>query len=292
MKIVLATDGSADAEYAAQFLSRIPHHEPMELTVVTTVFIPEVAASSASDSWLPEFKQEQQDTVLEHFEHIKTMFEGADVELRHTIATGHVGHSITEAAEAAGADLIVLGAKGHSAVNRILLGSVSDFVATHATCSVLVVRRQEGDTAENIRVTIAHDGSTASDAALDQFALFKWGSSTAVHLLNVVPIVRTFRQDLFPEMVLERAKQREQAQISAERASERVKHVAPKIEPNVIESEHVGESIINFAEVQGSNLIVMGEHHRNPLARLMLGSVSRYVLRHAGCSVWISREKE
>ncbi len=38
------------------------------------------------------------------------------------------------------ADVIVLGAIGHSAVFRILLGSTADYVANHASCSVLIAR--------------------------------------------------------------------------------------------------------------------------------------------------------
>jgi nucleotide-binding universal stress UspA family protein len=39
-----------------------------------------------------------------------------------------------------GADLIMLGAHGRRGLERLLLGSVSDFVARHAKCSVEIVR--------------------------------------------------------------------------------------------------------------------------------------------------------
>lgn len=292
MKIVLATDGSENAEFAARILSHIPHKNPIDLTVLTTVYVPD-AGASASEAWLPAFKQEQYDTAQEHFDHVAKMFAGADVTLHHRIAEGHVGHSITEAAEAIDADLIVLGAKGHSAVNRILLGSVSDFVATQAKCSVLVVRppAEEAESEEIIRVTIAHDNSMESNAALDQFAEFEWGKMVQGHVLSVVPIIRTFRQDLFPDMVFERAKQRDEATKAAERAAEKTHQVAPNLKAEVVESEHVGEAIIDFSKDHVSNLILVGEHQRSALGRLMLGSVSRYVLRHAECSVWIARPK-
>ena len=42
------------------------------------------------------------------------------------------------------ADLIVIGAHGADALERFLIGSVSDAVARHAPCSVQIVRQAEG----------------------------------------------------------------------------------------------------------------------------------------------------
>jgi nucleotide-binding universal stress UspA family protein len=58
---------------------------------------------------------------------------------------GDAGDAITAAAEAEGADLIVVGTHGRSTVGRFLLGSVSDHVVHHATCPVLVVRPPDDD---------------------------------------------------------------------------------------------------------------------------------------------------
>src|SRR5262245_58005402 len=53
---------------------------------------------------------------------------------------GDPGESIIEAAEAEGADMIVVGSHGRGAVGRFLIGSVSDHVVRNAPCPVLVVR--------------------------------------------------------------------------------------------------------------------------------------------------------
>jgi nucleotide-binding universal stress UspA family protein len=47
---------------------------------------------------------------------------------------------ICDLAKAWGADLIVLGRRGHKGLSEILLGSVSNYVLHHAPCSVLVVQ--------------------------------------------------------------------------------------------------------------------------------------------------------
>jgi nucleotide-binding universal stress UspA family protein len=54
--------------------------------------------------------------------------------------TGEPGQGIVAAAEAEGADLIVVGTRGLDRAGRFLLGSVSDYVVDHARCPVLVSR--------------------------------------------------------------------------------------------------------------------------------------------------------
>ena len=56
------------------------------------------------------------------------------------VLSGSPKRVILEDAEAFGADLIVVGSHGHGMLDRFLLGSVSQAVALHATCSVEIVR--------------------------------------------------------------------------------------------------------------------------------------------------------
>ena len=53
---------------------------------------------------------------------------------------------ILKGADALGADLIVVGSHGHGHFQRFLLGSVSQAVALHATCSVEIVRSPKART--------------------------------------------------------------------------------------------------------------------------------------------------
>jgi nucleotide-binding universal stress UspA family protein len=48
---------------------------------------------------------------------------------------------LCSAAEKHRADLLVLGSHGYGAVKRALLGSVSDYCAHHAHCSVMIVKQ-------------------------------------------------------------------------------------------------------------------------------------------------------
>jgi len=61
------------------------------------------------------------------------------------IHKGYAKRVILDEAEQWGANLIVLGSHGYSGFKRLLLGSVSQAVATHAKCSVEIVRGPEHD---------------------------------------------------------------------------------------------------------------------------------------------------
>ncbi len=66
------------------------------------------------------------------------------VEISSVVQEGWAGRELLAAAE--GADLLVVGSRGHGAVMGLLLGSVSEYCVTHASCPVVVVRhgRDEG----------------------------------------------------------------------------------------------------------------------------------------------------
>ena len=64
----------------------------------------------------------------------------AGVAVEFLVWEGEPGPAIIEAAEAERADLLVVGTRGRSRVERMVLGSVSDHVVRHAPCPVLIVR--------------------------------------------------------------------------------------------------------------------------------------------------------
>jgi nucleotide-binding universal stress UspA family protein len=126
---------------------------------------------------------------------------------------------------------------------------------------------------------------------LNQLKKFDWGSNSDGQLLSVVPVFRFYRQDLVPSALEHRAQQRTAAMQHADKAIEELSNHSPKFTSSVIEAEHIGEAIVDFLHSHSTDLVVVGGGQHTSLGRFVLGSVSRYILRHANCSVWIARER-
>jgi nucleotide-binding universal stress UspA family protein len=287
-KVLLATDGSPFADDAAKFLAHLPHDEKLELYVLTVLDDPSVARGYAASVSMQELVEREKETARKAYESIETMFAGSNATLHSIVKEGHRGETIVEVAKQKDVDLIVVGARGHSMVSRLVLGSTSDFVATHAHCSVVVIRSTGFLTADRpLRIVVGYEQSGPAQAALEEFAEISWGRQTDVHLVTVVSYMTGLLNEVVPdpEPLLDAARE------VVERAAKQLRSSAPNTVGDVVASEHAGEGLVRYAEEHQSDLLVVGETQRSPLGRFLLGSFSRYVLRHAPCSVWISRNR-
>ncbi len=146
-KVLLGVDGSTCSEDAANWLLRLPL--PAESTVRLVTVIPPmddiVRASRMVPLPLAEdpvgLDQRLRDEAQQRLESLAAPFEQTGRKVDAEVRGGHGALGLLEAAEEWGADLIVVGAHGLSAIDRFLLGSVSEHVLRHAPCSVLVVKQ-------------------------------------------------------------------------------------------------------------------------------------------------------
>ena len=82
--------------------------------------------------------------------------------------------AIIEKARSWNADLIWVGAQGHSGTGRLILGSVSQRVVADASCSARVARGSMGKANTPVKLIIGIDGSHDSEIALQQVAARDW----------------------------------------------------------------------------------------------------------------------
>jgi nucleotide-binding universal stress UspA family protein len=89
--------------------------------------------------YAPELESEEK-PAYDLVERVAKELRSAEFTTDTAVETGDVRESIIDAAAAWHADLIVVGSHGQSGLRLFLLGSVAEFVARHATCSVEIVR--------------------------------------------------------------------------------------------------------------------------------------------------------
>lgn len=290
MKVLLATDGSKSAEDAAGLLARLPHTQPLILTVLAVKYFPGFQSNIDHAEWVRVGgEQFSMNKSKEACKRIEAMFQGADVQVESLVLEGHPGITIVEQAKSRDVDLIVVGAQGHSFFERAILGSVSDFVATHASCSVLVVRpdglTQSGS--PKLDICIAYDDSDASKHALSGLGDLQWQRETKIDLVSVISMPYAYGE--IP-IEFDNKAIRASTTETLNRVASDLNKLTSQVQCHVVEADHVGSGLVSTAEKNGNNLIVLGDTGRGLLGRFFLGSVSRYVLHHARCSVAIVRK--
>jgi nucleotide-binding universal stress UspA family protein len=143
-RILLATDGSAEAESASQLAAELAEETGSELHVVYVEVVPTFAQYSAGtavgydDRTLHEKLEEEGRETLRKLTWQVKLAGGAVAEDH--LRMGAPNEEIVGLAEAIGAGLIVMGSRGRGGIKRALMGSVSDSVVRNAQCPVLVVR--------------------------------------------------------------------------------------------------------------------------------------------------------
>lgn len=151
-KVLLATDGSTEADLAARSAAELADKTGSELHVVHVLGIapwypvyPEAAGfdgAALEDPMLEEDLQrtsEQRARELLDAEAEKLRSAGGTLAQAHLVEGG-VPEAVIGLAEEIGAGLVVVGSRGRGGIRRALMGSVSDSVVRHAHCPVLVVR--------------------------------------------------------------------------------------------------------------------------------------------------------
>ena len=294
MKIVFATDGSAYATQAAHVLRNLQIVEPVSLTVLTagTQLDHQYRASMAP--WFDDWQEMEAKRIHAHHHELSDLLQSIDGEIHMELREGAPAHEIISYAEQVDADLIVMGARGHSAIGRLVLGSVSDAVATQAKCSVLVVRpgQQSSDdmsVIEPLRWTLAYDQSNGSKAAAAELARLEWSSKSELEIVSVIPVLKFYAQEYATQYKQIVETEADAARAASEKLISLFASRVPNLNSQLAKGEHIGETIIQQADQFGSNIIALGDTRRGLIGRLALGSTANYVLRHATQSVWISR---
>lgn len=259
--------------------------------------IPENGAI-ATEGWIPS--AELRERAKAEVERIAASVpEVAGVDSVSAVRVGIPADEILLDVEESGCGLVVIATHGRTGLSRFLLGSVAEKVTLSAPCPVLVIRSgapaakgrpaARAPVARPRRILVPTDLSESSFGALAPAAAIAERFDGEVALFAVLedPVDH-------PEIDW-----KERAGITAEELKARMAESTRAMLGRKVEELGLGTrvkrlevgfgrpaaTLVARAEAEGYELIVIASHGRGPLARAILGSVARDVVRHAPCPV-------
>lgn len=140
-KIMVAYDGSEHARRAFAAGLDLAERYGAKLDVVMVADLPDYAGTVGE---VEDHKAEAQAFYGKSLEKIQWLMRKSDVQFETHLLFGHVGQTLVRYAEEKGMDLVIVGARGLSRLQQLVMGSVSQFVSRHAPCAVLVVKEKTG----------------------------------------------------------------------------------------------------------------------------------------------------
>ena len=161
-RILVPVDFSPYSEFALRYATALASRLGASVELLHVVEDPIATGAWGSEISIPDVSELRKNLIAEaerRLERYCAVAEGPRVPVVTTVRMGQPAHTITEYAQAGGADLIVMGTHGRSGLAHLVMGSVAERVVRHALCPVLTLH--EGTIRDKKQSTL-----TAEPAAL------------------------------------------------------------------------------------------------------------------------------
>ena len=294
MKILLPTDGSEYSEAAAKFLRRLDLSQDDEITVLHA--ISDDPFQDTEDYYYSKIKEIKQSIAPGILESAMSVLKPIPAKLTPLLMNGHPDRCIVDTAAGSDVDLIVMGPKRLKGIKSRIVGSVTKSVSVTSPKPVLVIKPAQGESSGRIRILFATDGSDYSRKAGEILNLMPFHPDTEVTVLHVVTpafydipdkfmerIDAGVREDMEKYGSMEQEESQDVIAQTSEYLGSRFSHIY-----KLIRTGEPSDEILNAANELGADIIALGSKGMGGF-RGIVGSLSRYILSVAECSVLIGK---
>jgi nucleotide-binding universal stress UspA family protein len=287
-KILIATDGSDTANEAANFGIETLGFSGAKVYSVYVIDTTSYGSVPKDEKWSKKIEQFEE-IGHEAASYVEGKAKAAGLEAESILLKGNPAEEILDFAEGQEVDMIVVGSLGKSGIKRVMLGSVSEKVVRHAKVPVLVVRgRKEEKTHKHILIAI--DGSLAAENAADYgIEIARWSGAKvyAVYVIEISSFNSILMDEVWTKNMYEHFEKIGRKATSD--VEENAKAAGIGAESIVLKGNPAKE-ILDFAEKQKVDMIVVGSIGKSGVQSFLLGSISGKVLRHSKIPVLVVRE--
>ncbi len=231
----------------------------------------------------------------------KVGLQNTSVSIDPVVVVGHAAEEILTLAKNWRADLTVVGTRGCTGLQKLLLGSVSTEVLRHSTSHVQIARSNPKRASGNVyRILVPVDHSPFSQAAVEWLVQHRWQKAVEIQILTVVPEIHQLSEQFTEEENPEKAaiilskiqslKAKSLEQLNALADEIQIKTDAISVSCSIKAGEPPAV-ITGTARDWQADLILMGSHGRTGLNRILLGSVSSEVVQTSHSAVEVVKSQ-
>lgn len=263
-KIVLPTDFSEASTNASKLAADIAQKTSSEIHLLHMIELPTsfIDMGGVNNFSIPEsmlYIRKVRDRLVE----FKKNF-SKKLNIKHAIRFQSPFNGIRDYSKKYEADLIVMGSKGHTDLEEILIGSNTEKVVRNIETPVLVARSKQ-DEFKPKNLIFASSFKPEKNKAFERFLAFAKNFNSTIHLLKI-NTPRKF----------------ENTNASVEKIRQYVsKYNLPKHTINVYNDNSVEQGVLTFAEDINADLIALATHGRSGLSHILNGSITKHLSKKA-----------
>jgi len=310
MKVVIGYDGSESARAAIAELTRAGIPRDAQVLVVSAADVwPQLpkaayeACGGAADTTLSPMQRKAHALAAESLAGARGLAAEGEALVKEAFASWKVSHeafagspNVALSRPELGADLVVVGSQGRSALGRMVLGSVSQNVLMHAPCSVRISRGSAASASADraVRIVLGVDGSRQTALAISALVERDWPNGTEVKVITVLD--RSFwtalanpQSSAWGWMVEVDQDGRAWAMKAVQNVEEELRAAGLTTTSLVVEGDPK-KVLMEEAQRWQADCIFVGAKGLGAIERLVLGSVSSAVAARAHCSVEVVRQ--
>jgi nucleotide-binding universal stress UspA family protein len=269
MKILLCTDGSADATRAAQFSLLLARHGD----TIRLLGVVEDHAQQAIRRALETLGAELQAIGVE-----------CETQLRH----GHAAEQILDEVAEWQADLIIVGHLGKRGLTRFSMGGTATRIVQYAPCSVLLVKEARPALRKVLACTGGGRPGLRDVEVAGQLAAQTGAEVTVLHVMSQVSLTeKGYRPELeapATDLIGQRTREGEHLSVALQTLQTLGVRCAAKVRHGLVVDEITAE-----ARDGDYDLLVIGAHAARGLSRWLLDDVTAHVLEEAQLPVLVAR---
>lgn len=285
-KILVPTDFSEQANYALNFAYQIAKNSGAEIFLINIVDYPGLStvwgggmnviggAEPPLDNLDEAFIKNLLDKSKDEMNNMVKDMNHDDVLIHQLVEVGNPYYVIAEKIEQEAVNMVIMGSKGASGLEEVLIGSNTEKVVRHSKCPVITIKRRR-DFSKIKKIVFASNFEEEQDHVITELKKIQdiFGAHINLVKINTPSNFETTR-------IIKK-----QMQAFAE------KYELSNFSLNIFNDFAEEDGIIYYTEDIEADMIALGTHGRTGFMHLISGSIAEDIVNHAKRPVWTCRIK-